>query len=128
MSHRIVVCDDEVHITRAISMKLSKAGFEVEAVPDGQAAWETICRETPALLITDYQMPRMNGLELVRRVRETAATRDLPVFLLTAKGYELDENQMKQELGVAEMIFKPFSPRELLRCVEQQLGVTAATV
>jgi CheY-like chemotaxis protein len=61
MSTRLVVCDDEVHITRTISMKLSKAGFDVETACDGQAALEAIQRELPALVITDCQMPRMGG-------------------------------------------------------------------
>ena len=69
MSTRIVVCDDESHIRRAISMKLTKGGFAVEAAPDGQAAWEAVCRETPAMVVTDYQMPRMDGLTLCRQLR-----------------------------------------------------------
>jgi len=123
MSERIVICDDESHITRAISMKLTKGGFSVEAVSDGQFALEAIQREIPALVITDCQMPRMDGLELIRRLRSDAATSDLPVLLLTAKGFELDQNVLKNELGVAEIIVKPFSPRELLKTVQELLGV-----
>lgn len=123
MGIRIVTCDDEAHITRAVSMKLTKAGFDVESACDGQAAWEAIERELPALLITDCQMPRLNGLKLCERLRADSRTRELPVILLTAKGYELDGDQITQELGIAKLIFKPFSPRELLATVQEIVGV-----
>lgn len=123
MSIRVVTCDDEAHITRAVSMKLTKAGFAVESACDGQAAWEAIQREIPAILITDCQMPRLDGLQLCERLRADPRTRDLPVILLTAKGYELDADQIAEDLGVTKLIFKPFSPRELLATVQNILGV-----
>ena len=127
MSVRIVACDDDAHITRAISMKLRKAGFNVETGSDGQLGWEAIQRECPALLITDYQMPRLNGLELCRRLRENEATRDLPIILLTAKGFELEEEQLRSELGIVQLVAKPFSPRELLKMVESIVGEAAVS-
>ncbi len=126
MSSRIVVADDESHITRAINMKLSRAGFDIETASDGQAAWEAIEREVPAMLITDCQMPRLDGLGLCRRVRADEATKDLPILLLTAKGFELDEGEMKAEYGITKIVVKPFSPRELLKIVHETLGVTEA--
>lgn len=117
MSRRIIVCDDEPYITRTVSMKLSKAGFHVETAPHGEAAWKLIQQEVPDLLITDCQMPRMSGLELLRCLRSYPDTRHLPVILLTAKGFELDENRLTQELWVAHVVYKPFSPRELLALV-----------
>ncbi len=118
---RIVVCDDEAHITRAISMKLRKAGFNVETADDGQAALEAVHRETPAMLITDLQMPRMNGIELSRRLRSVPETHDLPIIMLTAKGFEVDENELNSEIRLSRLMPKPFSPRELLQTVQQIL-------
>jgi CheY-like chemotaxis protein len=69
-------------------MKLSKAGYEVETASNGQDGLEAIQRELPVLVITDCQMPRMGGLELIRKLREQPETANLPVILLTAKGYE----------------------------------------
>lgn len=126
MAARIVICDDEAHITRAIQMKLSKAGFDVEACPDGQVAWEAIRRETPELLITDYQMPRLDGLSLCRKLRDEPQTATLPIILLTAKGYELDDEGTKHELQLVDIVVKPFSPRELLQLVEQTLSTAPA--
>lgn len=122
MSTRLVVCDDEVHITRTVSMKLSKAGYDVETASDGQAALEAIQRELPALVIIDCQMPRMGGIELCRRLREQPETANLPIILLTAKGFELDEAELKSELGLSHLICKPFSPRELLKTVQKTLA------
>lgn len=122
MTHRIVACDDEAHITRAVSMKLSRAGFQVETAADGQFGWEAILREPPALLITDYQMPRLDGLGLIRRVRETPATREIPVILLTAKGYELNHDELIRELHLTAIMVKPFSPRDLLEKVREILN------
>ena len=128
MSLRIVVCDDEVHVTRSVAMKLSKAGFAVETAPDGLSALEAVRRELPALVITDCQMPRMGGIELCRELRKDPQTKELPVMMLTAKGYEFDHAEMKRELGLSQIVLKPFSPRELLQTVECILGLTHETV
>jgi DNA-binding response OmpR family regulator len=124
MSPRIVVCDDEIHITRAIQLKLSKAGYDVEIACDGLAGWEAVQRLRPALVISDFQMPRLDGLSLCRKLRAAAETVDLPFVLLTAKGFELDEAALKAELRLAELVCKPFSPRELLQLVERTLSAS----
>jgi len=121
MSKRVLLCDDEVHIIRAAEFKLARAGFEVECVSDGQFGWEAIERKTPDMLITDCQMPRLSGLQLIERVRSNPATKDLPVMMLTAKGFELSPEEMARQWNVLEIIAKPFSPRDLLRRVEEIL-------
>ena len=128
MSKRIVVCDDDSHIVLAVSLKLSRAGFDVKTARDGQEAWEEIARQAPDLVLTDCQMPRMDGLELSRRLRESPATREIPIFMLTAKGMELDAAELRENLGINRVIMKPFSPRDLLRAVEEEIGSVAACV
>jgi two-component system alkaline phosphatase synthesis response regulator PhoP len=118
MSKRIVVADDEFHITKAISMKLVRAGYDVTIVHNGAVALTAISETNPSLLITDFQMPILDGLELIRALRTQPETRTLPVILLTAKGFELNEEQLKLELGIHSVVAKPFSPRELLRLVQ----------
>ena len=122
MCQRIVVCDDEAHVTRSVAMKLNRAGFEVESAPNGSAALDSIRREIPALLITDCQMPLMDGVELCRQLRADPATSGLPVILLTAKAFEMDSGSLQQELRISHIVSKPFSPRELLRLVNETLG------
>ena len=126
MSYRIHVCDDEPHIVLAVSLKFSKAGFQVTTANDGQAAWESIQRQPPQLLITDLQMPRLDGLGLIKRLRADPELHDLPVILLTAKGFELEEDELRQEYGVKHVICKPFSPRELVALANSLLGASAS--
>lgn len=125
MTCQILVCDDEPHIVLAVSLKLSKAGFNVLTASDGLAAWEIVQSDRPKLVISDLEMPRLDGLGLVRRIRDDAELRDTPVILLTAKGFELDEDEMRFDYGLQHVLCKPFSPRELLRLVQTQLGLVS---
>ena len=118
MSKRILLCDDEIHILRAMEFKLKKGGYEVEITCDGEEAWEAIQNRKPDLLITDCQMPRLSGLELIDRLRNNPQTADIPVFMLTAKGYELSQELLFDQLHVLRVLAKPFSPRELLQDVD----------
>jgi CheY-like chemotaxis protein len=120
MSHRILLVDDELHIRRAAEFKL-KREFEVSCAEDGQEAWEMIQQDCPDALVTDLQMPRMNGFELIQHVRATAATADLPVILLTAKGFELARDEVFNTLKVFRLLSKPFSPRELCKLVQMAI-------
>jgi len=126
-ARRVLLCDDEVHILRAASMKLSRAGLQIETASDGQMAWEMIQNNPPHLLVTDYQMPRMNGLELCRKIRGWETTRNLPIVLLSAKGYEFDWDELALELWLTKVMVKPFSPRELLLTAQQALGLIEQT-
>ena len=116
MTRRILLCDDEQHILRASHIKFTRAGFDVHCASDGLEAWELIqaAEEPFDIVITDFQMPRMDGMQLVQRLRENSETADLPVILLTAKGFELDEGELQQRLNISRLVAKPFSPRELL--------------
>ena len=118
MSVRVKMCDDEIHILRAAELKIARAGFVGRCAPDGLAAGEAIQAERPDMLITDFQMPRLDGLGLIQRLREAPATRDLPVVMLTAKGFEVSPQELADTLGVLAVLATPFRPRELLRLVE----------
>lgn len=122
MAKRVLLCDDEIHILRAAEFKLKRAGYDVQIAGDGQEAWEAIEVRKPDILITDCQMPRLDGVGLVRRVRENPHTQDLPVLMLTAKGYELSHEELAEKLNVIAVIAKPFSPRELLQSVDAILS------
>ena len=120
------VCDDEPHIVLAVSLKFAKAGFRVTSDNNGQSAWESILRDPPQLLITDLQMPLLDGLGLIKKVRAHAELKEIPVILLTAKGFELDEAELQHEYGVQHIIPKPFSPRELVAIANSLLGTVVA--
>jgi DNA-binding response OmpR family regulator len=128
MNKKVLLCDDEVHILRTAEIKVQRAGYDVRVASDGQQAWEMIQAEMPDILVTDVQMPRLDGLALVRRLRENVATRDLPVLMLTAKGYELSHSELAEQWQVAGVLAKPFSPRELVSLIERTLSASAAAV
>lgn len=126
MTPRILMCDDEPHIALAVSMKFKNAGFDVRTARDGEDAWEQLREFAPELLITDCTMPRLDGLELCRRIRRHPELAGIPIFMLTARGLELDSEMLSGELGISRIILKPFSPRELLRDVQHTLGLVPA--
>lgn len=118
----VLLCDDDVHILRAAEIKFSRAGFDVRSASDGLDAWHEIERRCPDLVITDCQMPRMSGIELVDRIRTTPEIKHLPVIMLTAKGFELSHETLAEQSDIAAVVCKPFSPRELLRMAEEVLA------
>jgi len=121
-SRKILVADDESHILNVVSLKLRNAGYEVACARDGTEALEMALGDPPALLITDYHMPGLNGLEVCGRLR--AAGRAVPAIMLSARGYHLTEAELQQS-GISQMISKPFSPRQLLAAVDETLAAVS---
>jgi len=121
----ILVADDETHILHVVSLKLRNAGFRVITARDGQEALEMAQAQHPDLLITDYHMPQLSGLELCQRLKQDARTSDIPAIMLTARGYHLEPRDT-EESGILRMLSKPFSPRHLLLTVNEVLEGKAA--
>ena len=122
MAQRIIVCSSEQHAVRAISLKFTRAGFDVKAASDVEACWTMLHRnEPPSLLILDSQLPSVpNALELVRRMNLDVQLVNLPIVILTAKRMELDEQMhLLMTHGIDQIIDKPFSPRHLLAVVNR---------
>ncbi|HTM54536.1 MAG TPA: response regulator [Pirellulales bacterium] len=120
------LCDDENHILRTAELRLRLSGFDVRLSRDGESAWQAILQSPPDLLITDLQMPGVDGLELVRRIRANPDLQDLPIVMLTGKGFEISAEEMAQQWGVSAVVGKPFSPRELAKLAEQCVAASAA--
>ena len=120
----ILVADDESHILHVVSLKLRNAGFNVLTARDGQEALEIAQQEMPDLLITDYHMPQLSGLELCQRLKQDPATTNIPAIMLTARGYQLEPADTEQS-GILRMLSKPFSPRQLLSTVNEVLNLAA---
>lgn len=117
---KVLVADDEIHIVHVVTIKLRNNGYEVLSAENGDDAFKLACQERPDIIVTDYQMPGMTGVELVRKLRQNETTKDMPVILLTARGFAVEDKEMK-ELGISELLSKPFSPKELLRSIEDIL-------
>ena len=120
----ILVADDESHILNVVSLKLRNAGFRVVTARDGQEAFELAQQERPDLVITDYHMPQLSGLELCRKLKQDPQTSAIPAIMLTARGYHLEPHDTEQS-GVLRMLSKPFSPRALLATVNEVLQMAA---
>ena len=118
---RILIADDESHIVRILRFNLERAGYEVIAVADGEAALEAARTGRPALAILDVGMPGVTGLDVCRTLKGGGARDTTPVFLLTARGQESDE-QAGRAAGADRFFTKPFSPKEILREVRNALG------
>lgn len=122
MTRHILLCDDELHILKAAEFKFKRSGYEVTTASDGEQAWQLINERLPDILITDCQMPRMNGLQLAERVKNDPKTSNLPVVMLSAKGFELSDADLRERFGILALISKPFSPRDLFERVEAILN------
>ena len=122
MAQQILVCDDEAHILHAVSFKLSTGGFEIAQASNGREAIAWLQSHTPDFIITDYQMPEVDGFALCEFVRSRTETADVPIIMLTAKALELSEESVKQKFGLVALLMKPFSPRGLLDSVKKVLN------
>mgnify|MGYP002621672098 FL=1 len=126
MPRNVLLCDDEIHILRAAEIKIRRSGYEVRIAHDGQEAWELIQQECPDILVTDLQMARCDGLELTARIRGDEAIKDLPIVMLTAKGFELPRQELIEKWNIVDILAKPFSPRELVSLITKTLEAAPA--
>ena len=117
---KVLIVDDEIHIVHVVTIKLRNNGYDVISASDGAEAYELACSEMPDIVVTDYQMPVMTGIELIDKLRQTEKTADIPVIMLTARSFSVEDEQKKQ-LKISRCLSKPFSPKELLRDIEDVL-------
>ena len=113
MQKRILIVDDEPAIRDMVAYALRKGDFEAAHAGDARQAQEAIAERVPDLILLDWMLPGTSGLELARRWRREALTRDIPIIMLTARGEENDRVG-GLEAGVDDYVVKPFSARELL--------------
>lgn len=121
---RILVVDDEPDINTILTVTLRRAGYEVASAADGMEAVDAIHRQAPDLILLDVMMPRADGLETLRRIREHGPTAHVPVIMLTAKA-ALGDKMKGFEQGVDDYVSKPFEPAEIVARVEALLRRTA---
>jgi two-component system, chemotaxis family, chemotaxis protein CheY len=118
----ILVAEDNAALASVVRFNLERAGFRVTVANDGLQAWENLQHDTYDLLLTDQQMPEMTGCELCQTLRSVPDFADLPVILLTAKGMELELPRLRDELKITATFLKPFSPKEIVKAVEECLA------
>ncbi len=118
----ILVVDDEASVVEVVCLYLQREGFEVRVARDGRAALDAIQEELPALVVLDLMLPEVDGLEIMRRLRDSPEI-DVPVIMLTARRQETDRIY-GLELGADDYVVKPFSPAELVSRVKAVLRRT----
>jgi len=122
MQRTILIVDDDPHIRQLLVFALAKAGLETREAADGEAALASVAERAPDLVVLDINMPRLDGLEVCRRLR---AQGELPILFLSSRDDEIDR-VLGIELGADDYVVKPFSPREVVARVQAILRRTGA--
>ena len=125
MEQKILIVDDEAHIRMLIEQTLEELedeGVEFLTAENGESALDIIQKENPKLVFLDVMMPKMNGMEVCRRVKKELELNNVFIVLLTAKGQELDR-QRGQEVGADVYMTKPFDPEVLLKKAKEVLSI-----
>jgi two-component system alkaline phosphatase synthesis response regulator PhoP len=120
-SKQILVVDDEAYIVHVVRLKLVNAGYDVLSAGDGEEGLELAREHLPDLIITDFQMPYLTGLEMCAKLQEDDETASIPVLMLTARGHALEEDELRS-VNIIESLSKPFSPRDLLERVAKVMA------
>jgi two-component system, OmpR family, response regulator len=125
MSGTILIVDDDPHIRQLLAYALDRAGLATREAEDGEAALASVEAEPPDLVLLDINMPRLNGIEVCRRLRGPGAPGggDLPILFLSSRDDEIDR-VLGIELGADDYVVKPFSPREVTARVQAILRRT----
>ena len=117
----VLVADDDPDILALVRLRLERDGYEVLSAPDGETALDLALARTPDLALLDVMMPRLDGYEVTRRLRQHGPTTGIPIILLTARVQEPDV-ELGIEAGADDYVTKPFSPQALGARVQAALG------
>ena len=117
----ILLVDDEANLRLLVRTTLDVADYRIIEATDGTTALELARQQRPDLLVLDWMMPGLNGIEVVQALRQDPATARIPIIMLSARGQVIDQERGRA-LGASTYLVKPFSPLELLRSVQAILG------
>jgi two-component system, chemotaxis family, chemotaxis protein CheY len=121
-NYSILVAEDNAALATVVRFNLERAGFKVTVAPNGRRAWEAAQAGHFDLVVTDFQMPEMTGQDLATCLRGCDQYRETPIIMLTAKGLEFELTDIREELGITATFSKPFSPKEVVKAVEDHLS------
>ena len=124
MGQKILIVDDEPAIVASLEFLLGRGGYEVRVARNGEEALVEAERFIPELVLLDVMMPKLNGYEVCRRLRQAASGRQVKIVMLTARGRDVDV-QKGMALGADLFVTKPFSTKELMARVKELLATPA---
>jgi DNA-binding response OmpR family regulator len=119
-NNSVLLVEDEEHIRLVVEYNLKREGFEVYSAEDGLSALEIARKIIPDIILLDWMLPGMNGLEVLTELKHDERTEHIPVFMLTAKGMASDVARAL-EMGADDYITKPFNPRQLGETIKKKL-------
>lgn len=120
---RVLIVEDEPPLVELLSYNLEKAGFQIHIARDGEEALLAVEERKPDLILLDWMLPYVSGIEICRRIRRNPETRNVPIIILTARGEE-DDRIRGLDAGADDYVVKPFSPSELVARVRAVLRRT----
>ena len=120
MKLKVLIVEDENSLLELLKFNFTKDGFKVDTAMDAKTALEKILNKAPDLLVLDWMLPKLSGIELCRRIRKNKEIKNLPIIMLTARGEE-DDRLRGLETGADDYITKPFSVNELMARVKAVL-------
>lgn len=118
MGKTILTVDDSASVRKLLQFTLESKGLNVKAAVDGMEAWEVLSHHAIDAVILDINMPRMNGLELLQKIKSDSAYATIPVIMLTTEGQD-EEKEKAAALGASDYIVKPFKPSQLLALLDE---------
>ena len=119
--HIVLVAEDDPVFRRVIAFSLQASGFHCETASNGLEAMEILRRGDVDMLVTDHQMPLCSGIEMIDMIRQQPSFSKLPIVLCTAKGFELNADELIRDYQLLAVIRKPFSPRQMIGIVSEHL-------
>jgi DNA-binding response OmpR family regulator len=126
-NNSILVAEDNTVLRDVLRFNLQRAGFDVTVAENGRVAADYLEARAFDLLITDYQMPELDGEGLCRVAREQLALSELPILMCSAKGLELDTEMLRERYQVSKVLYKPFSMKEIVALAQELIASPALT-
>lgn len=115
---RILIAEDDLALLNVLDVKLRRAGYLITRACDGQEAWTAARKVTFELILSDYNMPRLSGVELFRQLREVPAYQSTPFLLMSGRCYEFDLASISNGLNIRAVIAKPISLDQVLMTIQ----------
>ncbi|MAE63349.1 MAG: response regulator [Phycisphaeraceae bacterium] len=123
--YKLLLADDEPHVTHLLARRFAAEGMEVMVADDGQQAFDLACESVPDVIVSDFQMPILDGYEMAVRLSVNPATASIPILMLTARGHKLTQEQIAST-SIRLLMSKPFSARDLVAGVRSLLPAASA--
>ena len=120
---KILIVDDETHITHLLAYKMEREGFHALTANDGQTGFELACKNRPCLILADFQMPILSGYDMAVKLKDDNRTAQIPVLMLTARGHKLSPQELACT-NIQYLVAKPFSARQLIDKARQAVHNT----